>query len=221
MPLKAKAIKQRLLHHPPLAPSLQRAPRGRRRPDPLERSCSRRCEVTSSLTSPGMRQRHSGGDGGDCGHGYCCFGLRYRFWFCCLSQPLIAFYPWMRTDGHAPWGPRPHRPKAAPPVPKRPPRERVVRAITEGEVGVAIVRGGFEVRGQRRHLHAARRGRATDALGRSNPVGRADAVGGMTSPPDIPRATRRPRRPSNGRRKSWASWTTSSRSRAARAETMQ
>ena len=35
----------------------------------------------------------------NCGHGYCYFGLRYRFWFCWLSQPLIAFYPRMRTEG--------------------------------------------------------------------------------------------------------------------------
>jgi hypothetical protein len=47
----------------------------------------------------------------NCGHGYCYFGLRYRFWFCWLSQPLIAFYPRMRTEGHAPWGA-----KAAPPA---------------------------------------------------------------------------------------------------------
>jgi hypothetical protein len=39
-------------------------------PDPLEPSVRATCGATGSFTSPGMRQWHSGGGGGDCRRGY-------------------------------------------------------------------------------------------------------------------------------------------------------
>jgi hypothetical protein len=69
----------------------------------LEPSIRVACGTTGSLTSPGMRQCHSGG--GDCGHGCCCFGCSSGFGFSRLSRPRShSTYGCGRTDGDAPWG---------------------------------------------------------------------------------------------------------------------
>ena len=85
------------------SPSLQRAPRGRRRPDPLEPSVRVACGRPVRSRHPACAC-HGGGDGSDCGHGYLLLATPVLV---LLAEPApIAFNLWMRTDGDAPWGRR-------------------------------------------------------------------------------------------------------------------